>query len=122
MSEWEGEHVSTPAGATTTTTTTTLNADFDLMRSVAGTTDARNEEIRAMLQTFIGGMSSVPPSVWGGMAAARFKDVVDRWNAESMRLYHVLHAIAETIRHNEAALREAGQNHAHHIAAVGGDL
>ncbi|CFB94363.1 ESAT-6 like protein EsxU [Mycobacterium tuberculosis] len=103
-------------------TPNTLNADFDLMRSVAGITDARNEEIRAMLQAFIGRMSGVPPSVWGGLAAARFQDVVDRWNAESTRLYHVLHAIADTIRHNEAALREAGQIHARHIAAAGGDL
>lgn len=103
-------------------TPNTLNADFDLMRSVAGITDARNEEIRAMLQAFIGRMSGVPPSVWGGLATARFQDVVDRWNAESTRLYHVLHAIADTIRHNEAALREAGQIHARHIAAAGGDL
>lgn len=95
---------------------------FDLMRSVAGTTDTRNEEIRAMMQAFIGRMSSVPPSVWGGLAAGRFKDVVDRWNTESMRLYHVLHDIAETIRHNEAALQEAGQTHAHHIAAAGENL
>ncbi|MGB8387202.1 WXG100 family type VII secretion target [Mycobacterium sp.] len=100
----------------------TLSTDFDLMRSVAGMTDARNEEIRAMLQAFIGRMSCVPPSVWGGLAAARFKEVVDRWNAESLRLYHVLHTIAETIRQNEATLREAGQNHAHHIAAAGGNL
>ena len=103
-------------------TPNTLSTDFDLMRSVAGTTDARNEEIRAMLQAFIGRMSSVPQSVWGGLAAARFKDVVDRWNAESMRLYDVLHTIAETIRHNEAMLQEAGQNHADHIAAAGGNL
>jgi WXG100 family type VII secretion target len=99
-----------------------LSTDFDLMRSVAGTTDARNEEIRTMLQAFIGRMSSLPPSVWGGLAAARFKDVVERWNAESMRLYHVLHTIADTIRHNEAVLRDAGQTHAHHIAAAGGYL
>jgi WXG100 family type VII secretion target len=103
-------------------TPNTLSTDFDLMRSVAATTDTRNEEIRAMLQAFIGRISSVPPSVWGGLAAARFKDVVDRWNAESMRLYHVLHTIAETIRHNQATLQEAGQDHAHHIAAAGGDL
>ena len=100
----------------------TLSTDFDLMRSVAAATEARNEEIRAMLQTFIGSMSSVPPSVWGGIAAARFKEVVDRWNAESLRLYHVLHTIAETIRHNAATLQEAGQNHANHIAAAGGNL
>jgi ESAT-6 family protein len=103
-------------------TPNTLSTDFDLMRSVADTTDARNEEIGAMLQAFIGRISSVPQSVWGGLAAARFKDVVDRWNAESMRLYHVLHTIAETIRHNETVLQEAGQNHADHIAAVGGNL
>lgn len=102
--------------------TNTLNADFDLMRSVAAATDTRNEEIRAMLHAFIGRVSGVPPSVWGGLAAVRFKDVVDRWNAESTRLYHVLHAIADTIRHNEAALREAGQSHADHIAATGGNL
>jgi WXG100 family type VII secretion target len=100
----------------------TLSTDFDLMRSVADTTDARNEEIRATLQAFIGRMTNVPPSVWGGLAAGRFKEVMDRWNAESMRLYHVLHTIAETIRQNEATLREAAQNHAHHIAAVGGNL
>ncbi len=100
----------------------TLNTDFDLMRSVAATTDARNEEIRAMLQAFIGRVSGVPPSVWGGLAAVRFRDVVDRWNAEATRLHHVLHAIAETIRTNEATLREAGQSHADHIAATGGNL
>jgi uncharacterized protein YukE len=47
---------------------------------------------------------------------------VDRWNAESTRLYRVLLTIAETIRHNEATLQEAGHNHAHHIAAAGGHL
>ncbi|MDT5222910.1 MAG: hypothetical protein QOG19_317 [Mycobacterium sp.] len=100
----------------------TLNTDFELMRSVAATTDTRNEEIRAMLHAFIARMSGVPPSVWGGPAAVRFKDVVDRWNAESTRLYLVLRAIAETIRYNEAALREAGQSHAQRIAATGGNL
>lgn len=100
----------------------TLNTDFDLMRSVAGTTDARNEEIRAMLQAFIGRMSGLPPSAWGGLAAARFKEVLERWNAESLKLYHVLHTIADTIRHNAATLQEAGQNHANHIAAAGGNL
>ena len=100
----------------------TLSTDFDLMRSVADTTDARNEEIRATLQAFIGRMTSVPPTVWGGPAAGRFKDVMDRWNAESMRLYHVLQTIAETIRHNEATLREAAHNHAHHVGAAGANL
>ena len=96
----------------------TLSTDFDLMRSVANTTDIRNDEIRATLQAFIGRMSCVPPSVWGGPAAARFKDVVDRWNAESLRLYQILHAIADTIRHNEATLREAGLSE----SALGGAL
>ncbi|OBK15239.1 type VII secretion protein EsxU [Mycobacterium asiaticum] len=99
-----------------------MNTDFDLMRSVADATDARNEEIRALLHAFVGRMGSVPASVWGGLAAARFKDVLDRWNAESTRLYHVLHAIAETIRLNEAALREAGHTHAQRIGATGGAL
>jgi WXG100 family type VII secretion target len=108
--------VSVPTGGNT------LSTDFDLMRSVAAATDSRNEEIRAMLQAFIGRMSGVPPSVWGGVAAARFKDVVDRWNAESSKLHHALHGIAETIRYNESALREAADNHAHHIATAGGNL
>lgn len=99
-----------------------LSTDFDLMRSVAGATDARNEEIRAMLQAFVGRMNGVPRSAWGGLAAARFKDVMDRWNAESLRLYHALNTIADTIRHNAATLQEAGQNHAHHIAAAGANL
>ncbi len=103
-------------------TSNTLSTDFDLMRSVAATTDARNDEIRAMLQAFIGRMSGVPPSVWGGPAATRFKEVVDRWNAESMRLYGVLHTIADTIRHNAAVLQEAGHHHAHRVAASGGQL
>jgi hypothetical protein len=61
-------------------------ADFELVTAVAGKTDARNEEVRAMLQSFIGRMGSVPPSAWGGVAATRFRDVVDRRNAESMKL------------------------------------
>jgi WXG100 family type VII secretion target len=108
--------MSAPAGGNT------LSTDFELMRSVAATIDNRNEEIRTVLQAFIGRMSSVPASVWGGAAAARFKDVVDRWNAESMKLHRALHGIAETIRYNEAALREAADNHAHHIATAGGNL
>lgn len=108
--------MSAPAGGNT------LGTDLDLMRSVAAATDSHNEEIRAMLQSFIARMSNVPPSVWGGVAAARFKDVVHRWNAETMKLHHALHSIAETIRSNEVALREAAENHAHHIGAAGGNL
>ena len=108
--------MSAPAGGNT------LNTDFDMMHSVAAGTDTCNEEIRAMLQAFIGRMSNVPPSVWGGAAAARFKEVVHRWNAESLKLHHALHSIAETIRYNESALREAAENHAHHIGIAGGNL
>lgn len=75
-----------------------------------------------MLHTFISRIGSVPPSVWGGAAATRFREVVDRWNAESIKLHHALHGIAESIRYNEAALREAADSHAHHIAAAGGKL
>ncbi len=99
-----------------------LSTDFELMRSVAAAIDSRNEEIRAALQAFIGRMTAVPQSVWGGMAATRFKDVVHRWNAESMKLHQALHGIAETIRHNEATLRDAAENHALHIGAAAGNL
>ena len=99
-----------------------LNTDFDLMTAVAGKVDARNEEIRAMLQSFIGRMGSVPPSVWGGVAAARFKDVVDRWNAESMKLYAALQRIAETIRINERTLRDVADSHSHQIGAAAATL
>jgi WXG100 family type VII secretion target len=111
-----GKHVSTPTGGNA------LGTDFDLMRSVAAAIDTRNEEIRATLQSFIGRMSGVPASVWGGMAASRFRDVVHRWNAESMKLHHALQSIAETIRHNEVALRDAADNHALHIGTAAGNL
>jgi hypothetical protein len=39
-----------------------------------------------------------------------------------MRLHHALHSIAETIRSNEVALRDAADNHAHHIGNVAGNL
>ena len=107
--------MTTPAGGSLTT-------DFDLMTSVAGKIDARNEEIRAMLQSFIGRMSSVPPSVWGGVAAARFSDVVDRWNAESLKLHAALQRISETMRYNERTLREATEGHSHRIGAVATNL
>lgn len=97
---------------------TALSTDFDLMRAVAATIDTRNEEIRAMLQAFIDRMRGVPPSVWAGAAAARFKDVVDRWHAESVNLHRALHGIAETIRYNETALREAADDHSRHIGAA----
>ena len=107
--------MTTPAGGS-------LNTDFDLMTAVAGKTDARNAEIRAMLQSFIGRMSSVPPSVWGGVASVRFRDVVERWNAESVKLHASLERIAETIRRNQQTLREAGDTHSHQIGAVAGHL
>ncbi|HTY28176.1 MAG TPA: WXG100 family type VII secretion target [Mycobacterium sp.] len=96
----------------------TLNTDFDLMRAVAASADARNDEIRALLNGFIGRMESVPPRVWGGHAAARFKDVVAQWNTESTRLSGALSGIAETIRNNEQTLREAAHQHAQRIAGV----
>ena len=99
-----------------------LNTDFDLMSAVANQTDARNEEIRAMLQSFIGRMSTVPPSVWGGVAASRFREVVDRWNAESLKLNASLQRIAETIRLNQQTLREAGETHSYRIGAVASEL
>jgi WXG100 family type VII secretion target len=103
--------MTTPAGGS-------LNTDFELMTAVAAKTDARNEEIRAMLQSFIGRMTSVPPSLWGGVAATRFRDVVDRWNAESVKLHAALQRIAETIRSNEVTLREASESHSHQIGSV----
>jgi WXG100 family type VII secretion target len=95
-----------------------LNTDFGLMSAVAVKIDGRNEEIRSMLRTFIGQMASVPPSVWGGAAAARFREVVDRWNTESLALHGSLQRIAETIRLNERTLREAADQHSHRIAAA----
>lgn len=107
--------MTTPAGGS-------LHTDFDLMADVAGKADARNEEIRAMLASFIGRMSSVPPSVWGGAAATRFSDVVNRWNAESVKLHAALQRIAETIRQNQQTLLEATDTHAHQIGAVATNL
>ena len=107
--------MTTPAGGSLTT-------DFDLMTAVAGKIDVRNDEIRAMLQTFIGRMTNVPPSVWGGVAATRFRDVVDRWNTESTKLHVALQGIAETMRVNERALREAAESHSHRIGAIGTDI
>lgn len=100
----------------------TLSTDFEVMRAVAAATDTRNEEIRATLQAFIGRMRGVPAAVWAGPAAARFHDVVDRWNTESVRLHEALRGIAETIRHNERVLREAAEGHSHHVAAAGGGI
>jgi uncharacterized protein YukE len=67
-------------------------------------------------------MSSVPPSVWGGVAATRFQDVVDRWNTESVRLHAALQRIAETIRLNQQTLHEAAETHSHQIGAVATNL
>ena len=44
------------------------------MHSAAEATDARSAEIRALLQACIGRLTAVPPSVWGGAAATRFRD------------------------------------------------
>ncbi|EKF24786.1 WXG100 type VII secretion target family protein [Mycolicibacterium hassiacum DSM 44199] len=99
-----------------------LNTDFDLMGAVADKTDARNEEIRALLTSFIGRVSAVPASVWGGVAATRFHEVVARWNTESQQLYTALARIAETIRRNQQTLRAVSEAHAGQIGAVAGDL
>lgn len=101
---------------------TTLSTDFDLMRTVAAAADSRNDEIRVLLQGFITRMEAVPPTVWGGLAAARFKTVVAHWNAESTKLCHALAGIADTIRNNEHQLREAAALHAQRIAAVTAEL
>jgi WXG100 family type VII secretion target len=95
-----------------------LTTDLGLMTTVAGTIDARNEDIRAMLQSFIGRMSDVPPTVWGGVAAVRFREVVDRWDAESLKLYTALNRIAETMRGNQQTLGAAADAHSHQIGAA----
>lgn len=95
-----------------------LSTDFDLMRDVATKIDARSADLRGSLSGFIGRMTSVPTSVWGGSAATRFKDVVDRWNAESTKLLSALDGIAATIRFNERQLSEAAQAHADQLSGV----
>jgi uncharacterized protein YukE len=57
--------------------------------------------------------------VWGGAAAVRFRDVVDRWNGESLTLHTSLSRIAETIRTNERTLRAAAEAHAQRLGTVG---
>jgi WXG100 family type VII secretion target len=99
-----------------------LNTDFDVMAAVAAKIDTRNEEVRAMLRAFIGQMTSVPATVWGGVAAARFREVVDRWDAESLRLHAALQRIAETLKLNEQTLREAVEAHSHGIIATSNSL
>lgn len=99
-----------------------MGADFEVLTTVAGKIDVLNDDIRATLQTFIGRMNSVPSSVWGGVAALRFHDVVDRWNSESLKLHTALQRIAETIRTNERTLREAADGHAQRLGGVGDNL
>ncbi len=99
-----------------------LTTDFALMRDVAMVTEARSAEIRAMLQAFIGRLGAVPASVWSGPAAVRFREVVDRWNAESAQLCHALDAIAATVRANERVLHDAALAHEQRIGTVGADV
>ncbi len=99
-----------------------LTTDFALMRDVAAATDSRSAEIRALLGGFIARVGAVPATVWSGPAAARFRDVVDRWNAESARLCQALDDIAATIRTNERLLHDAALAHEGRIVAVGGDI
>lgn len=99
-----------------------LSTDFALMAHAAAATDARSAEVRGLLHTFIARMAAVPPTVWSGASAVVFRDVVDRWNSESIRLCTALDGIAETIRRNEAALREAAQHHAQHLGAAAAEL
>ena len=58
----------------------------------------------------------------GRMAAMRFRDVVQRWDAESTRLCQSLSDIADTIRQNEGDLRAAAELHARHIGDATGAL
>ena len=103
-----------PSGALTT--------DFEMMTAVAAKIDGRNDEMRATLRTFMGQMVCVPTEVWGGAAAVRFREVLERWDAESLKLYAALQRIAETIRVNEGTLREVADAHSHAIAATGSTL
>lgn len=112
----------TAPAVTTPASGSTLTTDFEMMRIVAASTAHRSEEIRALLCGFISRMNAVPQSVWGGMAAARFSEVVQRWNAESTRLCRSLDDIAETVRRNESELRAAADQHARHIADVTASL
>lgn len=62
------------------------------------------------------------PHRCGGVAAARFRDVVERWNAESLRLHAALQRISETIRDNERILRAATDSHSQAIGSVAAQL
>ncbi|BBZ00603.1 ESAT-6-like protein EsxU [Mycolicibacterium chitae] len=99
-----------------------LATDFALMAKVAALTDARSAEVRGLLHAFVGRLTAVPPSVWSGTAATVFRDVMQRWNAESVRLCTALDAIAETIRTNERALRAATERHAQQVSASAAEL
>ncbi len=107
---------------TTPETRDNLSTDFTLMANAAAATETRGDEVRTLLRGFIGQMTAVPPTVWSGAAASAFRDIVERWNAESVRLCAALDAIAETIRANEAALRQAADMHAQQLGSVAAGL
>ena len=106
----------------TTPASGALTTDLEMMAAVATTIDTRNDEMRALLKTFMGRVACVPAEVWGGAAALRFREVIERWDAESLKLYASLQRIAETIRMNERTLREVADAHSHSITATGGTL
>lgn len=106
----------------TTPASGALTTDLEMMAAVATTIEARNDELRSVLKTFMGRVVSVPTEVWGGAAALRFREVIERWDAESLKLHAALQRIAETIRMNERTLREVADAHSHNISATGGTL
>jgi len=87
----------------------TLSTDFALMAQAAAATDARSTEVRGLLHTFIARMTAVPPTVWSGASAVVFRDVVDRWNSESMRLCAALDGIEQKLKQLKLSIRNAPQ-------------
>src|SRR5437879_2338557 len=94
-----------------------LTTDFELMSAVAAKTDSRNEEIRAMLQSFIGRMTSVSTSarlnaaldelraqiaplqqVWTREAAEAYRVEQTRWEQATAALNEILFNLGNAVR------------------------
>ncbi|MCV7194521.1 WXG100 family type VII secretion target [Mycolicibacterium brumae] len=99
-----------------------LRSDLTLMKTVADLADARSADLALLLGQFGAAMQAVPDSVWGGPAAAEFKNVMTRWNLEARALTTALTAIATTLRANTSGLRAAGGAHSDLIARAAVEL
>jgi WXG100 family type VII secretion target len=86
-----------------------LDADLGRIGTAAAHVDGVNGDIGTLLANIETSVSGLGGAAWSGMAYSKFKQIMNDWQDQSLKLNTALAGIADTLRSNSGQLENSEQ-------------